>query len=89
MSTANKAVLVLRFSDDVLDDSENESDVVEQAAEMLYGLIHARYILTNGGIALMVGFSLFPMFLADWATNTCYCHLCASPFFCNRIQPSA
>lgn len=37
--------------------TEEQHDLVETAAEMLYGLIHVRYVLTTKGQAAMVSFT--------------------------------
>ncbi|KAK6947490.1 Casein kinase II, regulatory subunit [Dillenia turbinata] len=45
-------ILDIESSHDMFTEEQNE--LVESAAEMLYGLIHARYILTSKGLAAML-----------------------------------
>lgn len=47
---------------DKLDEEHNS--LVDSAAEMLYGLIHSRYILTSKGMSAMVNFSLILVFFS-------------------------
>jgi hypothetical protein len=48
-------VSLRKYTGDILTEEQNE--LIESAAEMLYGLIHVRYIITSKGLAAMVTLS--------------------------------
>jgi casein kinase II subunit beta len=43
--------------------TEEQNELIESAAEMLYGLIHVRYVITSKGLSAMVNF--LKLFLMD------------------------
>lgn len=59
-------------ADDDIDDNPNQNDLIEQAAEMLYGLIHARYILTNRQAGRMLNLRRAPSVICGFSVVVCF-----------------
>jgi Casein kinase II regulatory subunit len=51
--------------------SEEQNELVESAADMLYGLIHSRYILTSRGLSVMVSSFNLSICLCENMQNQC------------------
>ena len=71
MSVASLLLLcpALRIEEDSL--KIPDVSIVEASAELLYGLVHQRYILTRAGLAAMVCFDVYcyPISLSQFASG--------------------
>jgi hypothetical protein len=67
-------VILLFRTGDVFAEEQNE--LIVAAAETLYGLVHARYILTTKGLAAMVSYLVLfstPMIAINWPGQHGFC----------------
>lgn len=56
--------------------TEEQNELIESAAEMLYGLIHVRYIITSKGLSAMVNsLKFFLMDILLFFFNLWYFHI--------------
>lgn len=69
--------LILDSDTDIDTLPEDKQEIVETAAEVLYGLIHARYILTSKGMLSMV---------RGDDSRTAYCTVYCTALYCTALH---